>query len=376
MLTTLSRVLAGDAEKADQRARMVCLAQRETTHAVWVSGWMLMAVAALATVARRCCGDDHQAGALDACREMREQGVMPGLHLLVQLVEALAEQMLSVHPQVKVQTPSPEIVQTRRALAEGEVFLPRTDMGHDSLAGPVGPGCAWDQKSTKLTPAVRYPDGHVEVIEARFGGGGLSAEQESKSSCKNVGLDLACGACASLFYTGCSAATKSTMKAARRRRGAIGTRLLPSSTRDRALPTWCASSVRKTLRAQYCLDKHGQGGRRGSNEAGLAMYTLLCHISTRAFATAKRVGVILSCWCRCATGPSCTSGRLPSRSAGRRRAKCFPRAFLRSRREHWPLRRLRRVPQAHLRGAARRELLLRRWPERQGRPEGGSDVGL
>lgn len=51
MLTTLSRVLAGDAEKADQRARMVCLAQRETTHAVWVSGWMLMAVAALATVA-------------------------------------------------------------------------------------------------------------------------------------------------------------------------------------------------------------------------------------------------------------------------------------------------------------------------------------
>ena len=33
MLTTLSRVLAGDAEKADQRARMVCLAQRETTHA-------------------------------------------------------------------------------------------------------------------------------------------------------------------------------------------------------------------------------------------------------------------------------------------------------------------------------------------------------
>ena len=135
----------------------------------------MLIAAALATVAV-LRGDDHQGGALDACREMREQGVMPGLHLLVQLVEALAEQMLSV-TRIKVQTPSPEIVETRRALAEGEVFLPRTDMGHDSLAGPVGPGCAWDQKSTKLTPAVRYPDGHVEVIEARFGGGGLSAEQ-------------------------------------------------------------------------------------------------------------------------------------------------------------------------------------------------------
>lgn len=48
MLTTLSRVLAGDAEKADQRARMVCLAQRETTRAVY---WLTVVVALVVTVA-------------------------------------------------------------------------------------------------------------------------------------------------------------------------------------------------------------------------------------------------------------------------------------------------------------------------------------
>jgi len=51
MLTNLQRVLADDAGRADDRTRMVCLAQRETTHAVWVTGWWLAAVVALATVA-------------------------------------------------------------------------------------------------------------------------------------------------------------------------------------------------------------------------------------------------------------------------------------------------------------------------------------
>ena len=50
-LTNLSRVLAADGKKADDRVRMIVLAQRETTTAVWVASWFLAGVVTVATVA-------------------------------------------------------------------------------------------------------------------------------------------------------------------------------------------------------------------------------------------------------------------------------------------------------------------------------------
>ena len=55
MLTTLSRVLAADAGKADERTSRVVVAQhvvaKKVTDAVYISAWALSGVIAVATVA-------------------------------------------------------------------------------------------------------------------------------------------------------------------------------------------------------------------------------------------------------------------------------------------------------------------------------------
>ena len=113
--------------------------------------------------------------ALDACRQMREHGWPVGTAVepmgpWLSLIEALAEMALadaSGDDSGPALPSEPEPRMTYRALAEGEVFLPRNGSNPESrgvLQDMTAIGAAWDKTAGgKLTRAMRYPDGHVEV---------------------------------------------------------------------------------------------------------------------------------------------------------------------------------------------------------------------
>lgn len=102
--------------------------------------------------------------ALAACRKVQsENGAeIRFLNLWAQLLEEIAQSLIEQHDPTAA-LPSPP-TSHYRALAEGEVFLPRT--GPNTTDSQEAIGAAWDRKEGgRLTPAIRYPDGHVEVVE-------------------------------------------------------------------------------------------------------------------------------------------------------------------------------------------------------------------
>jgi hypothetical protein len=101
--------------------------------------------------------------ALDACRAGRN--VDSHLFPLITLVEALAEMALQGQREGEEPPPIAE-PQRYRALRDSEVFLPRTSRtAAPDPDGLTAYGAAWDKTADgALTPAVRYPDGHVEVV--------------------------------------------------------------------------------------------------------------------------------------------------------------------------------------------------------------------